>query len=587
MGSVYRARDLHFPSIVKLVAVKEMFNQTRESNLREVFVQNFEREANIIASLSHPSIPRVYDFFIQGIHAYLVMEFVHGKDLEAVLDDPDLVIPVDQVTTWAIEMCEVLRYLHTHQPEPIIFRDIKPSNIMINQFNHVVLVDFGIAKAFRLGQKGTMMGTEGYSPPEQYRGEGSPLVDIYALGATLHHLLTRCDPQQEPPFSFNERPIRQYNPAVPVLLESIINKALEYHPENRFQSAEEMRLALIEVTSKSTARPSLPNVAPSTTAQQGIKPLWKFECEDEIRGTPAYDDGLVYIGSLDNNLYAVDAATGKFIWKYPTGGSIVGRPVIKDYCLYLGSEDFNLHVIVARNGRPIWTYHTDGFVRSSPCVTDNYVFIGSDDGYLHAVYLSTGSRVWRFHVASPIRSTAAFQNSLVYFGSESGDFYCVDLFGQPKWHTRTKRGITSSPVFMGENILFGSMDGALYAYDGKNGWETWRYRLGRGTISTPWLEGNVIYTGAVDGLIYAIDGKTAREVWTFRTDHQVTGSPIVVDNYLYCGSVDGNLYCLDARTGRQVWKYATEKPITGTPLVVDDVIFIGSTDKRLYAFAVR
>ncbi len=136
-------------------------------------------------------------------------------------------------------------FLHSHKPEPIIFRDMKPSNVMINQANQVVLVDFGIAKIFRSGQKGTMIGTEGYSPPEQYRGEATPLADIYALGASLHHILTRIDPRLEPPFTFQERPIRKYNPAIYPELETVINTCLQYNPADRYQSAAATKDALI------------------------------------------------------------------------------------------------------------------------------------------------------------------------------------------------------------------------------------------------------------------------------------------------------------------------------------------------------
>jgi serine/threonine protein kinase len=583
MGAVYRARDLHFPNIIKLVAVKEMTSQTRDAGLREVIVQNFEREANIVASLNHPAIPRVYDFFVHEEHAYLVMEYILGKDIEAALGDSDAFIPEPTVVAWAIELCEVLHYLHTHTPEPIIFRDMKPSNIMINQFNHVVLVDFGIAKGFRLGQKGTMMGTEGYSPPEQYRGEASPLVDIYALGATLHHILTRSDPQQEPPFTFPERPIRKFNPHVSLQLEAIVNKALEYLPENRFQSADAMKQALIELSGKSAPKAVVIPPTKPKDHPEGKKPLWTFECEDEIRGSPAYQNGLVYIGSVDNNLYAVNGFDGSFLWKYPTKGAIVGRPVVKDYSVYFGSEDSNLHVITANGARPVWTYHTAGFVRSSPCLSESYIFIGSDDGCVHCVSQASGRRVWRFQAGSPVRSTPAFRNGLVYFGTEAGDFYCLDLFGAVKWHFHAKRAITSSPSFLDELVVFGSMDATVYAIDAQMGWEVWRFRLGRGTISSPCTDGTLVYCGAIDGLVYAIDARTAREVWSFRTEHQVTGSPVLYNDNLYCGSVDGNLYCLDARTGRQLWKFSTEKPITGNPLVMEDILFVGSTDRRLYA----
>jgi eukaryotic-like serine/threonine-protein kinase len=161
MGSVYRARDLHFPNVIKLVAVKEMINQARDPLVRQTIVQNFEREANILVTLNHPSIPRIYDYFTHEERSYLVLEYIHGNDLDGVLSGTQGFLLEDQVIAWAIELCDVITFLHNHKPDPIIFRDMKPSNIMINQHEHVILVDFGIAKIFRSGQKGTMIGTEG------------------------------------------------------------------------------------------------------------------------------------------------------------------------------------------------------------------------------------------------------------------------------------------------------------------------------------------------------------------------------------------------------------------------------------------
>ena len=258
MGSVYRARDLHFPNVIKLVAVKEMINNAPDPLVRQTIIQNFEREANILVTLNHVAIPQIFDFFSIDDRSYLVLEYVHGKDLEAILLENKGPLHEDNITVWAIELCDVLEYLHSYKPEPIIFRDMKPSNVMINQQGRVVLVDFGIAKNFKTGQKGTMIGTEGYSPPEQYRGDATPVADIYALGATLHHLLTNHDPRMEAPFSFSERKIRSINPRVSLDLEVVIDTALQYNPEERFQSVADMKNALLSVAKKTGALSRLP-----------------------------------------------------------------------------------------------------------------------------------------------------------------------------------------------------------------------------------------------------------------------------------------------------------------------------------------
>jgi outer membrane protein assembly factor BamB len=560
-----------------------MINQARDPLVRKTIVQNFEREANVLATLHHTSIPRIYDYFTEDDRSYLVLEFVHGKDLEQVLNELESFLPEDQVIAWAIELCDVLHYLHYHDPEPVIFRDMKPSNVMVNSQNHIILVDFGIAKPFQEGQKGTMIGTEGYSPPEQYRGDATQLADIYALGATVHHLLTRRDPRLEPPFSFSERPIRKINQNVSMELETVINTALQYNPDDRFKSAEAMKDALMAVARKTGAlkRMSLPTASISQTGK--IKPLWIFQCEDEVRGTPTYYNGAVYVGAYDNNLYSIDAANGEFIWKYPTEGGIVSRPSVMDDNIFFGSEDHRLHVVSSRTGKVVWTYYTEAAVRSSPRIAEGHVFFGSDDGHLHAVNMITGRRSWRVDADAPVRSTPYVGNEMVYFGSEGGDFFCVDFRGDLKWRFKAKRAVTSSPIVQDGVVYFGSVDWTLYAMDADIGFVVWRYRMGKGSISSPAIIEDMLFTGAADGFIYSVNLHNGKEIWRYRTDHQVTGSPVVYKDSLYCGSVDGNLYCLEYRTGRLRWSYGTDGPITSTPVIYDDIVYVTSTDHKVYA----
>lgn len=581
MGSVYRARDLHFPNVTKLVAVKEMINMAPDPLVRQTIVQNFEREANMLATLSHPSIPRIYDYFTEEDRSYLVLEFVHGKDLESIISDTNGFLSEEQVLTWAIELCDVLSFLHAHKPDPIVFRDMKPSNIMINSNGDVILVDFGIARTFQVGQKGTMIGTEGYSPPEQYRGEASPFADIYALGATLHHALTRRDPRLEPPFSFAERPVRKINSRVSPELEAVINTALAYDPGERFPNAEAMREALMGAARKTGAlsKISTTSIAPAG----GIKPVWSFKCEDEVRGTPLINQGILYIGCYDNNLYSLNAADGKFQWKYASDGGIVSRPAVSEGNIYFGSEDQRLHVVSSRTGKVIWTYFTEGQIHSSPRIAEGHVFIGSDDQTLHAVNVNTSRSVWKFDAGDEVRSTPFVANELVYFGAENGDFFAVDFRGTMKWRFQAKRAITSSPVAAGQSIFFSSVDGTLYSLDARNGWVIWRFRLGKASVSSPALTENYVIVGAADGFIYCVEAQSGKEVWRFRTEHQVSSSPAVYKDSVYCGSVDGNLYCLEYRTGRQRWKFETHGQITGSPVVFDDIVYFGSTDHNVYA----
>ena len=582
MGSVYRARDLHFPNVVKLVAVKEMINRAPDPLVRETIVKNFEREANILATLHHASIPRIYDYFTEDNRSYLVLEFINGKDLEAIITHSDGFISEEQAISWGIELCDVISYLHNHKPEPIIFRDIKPSNVMINHENHIILVDFGIAKPFLSGQKGTMIGTEGYSPPEQYRGEANHSADIYALGATLHHLLTRRDPRMEPPFSYDERPIRKTNTAISTELEAVINVALQYNPPDRFENIDLMKEALIAAARKTGILGRI-NQSTAIIQTSSLKPLWTFQSEDEIRGTPLYYEGGIYLGSCDNNLYALKAADGEFVWKYATDGSIVTRPAVFDGNIFIGSEDHCLHVVNARSGKINWSYISQGRIRSSPRISDGHVFFGSDDNTLHAVNVLTGRSSWKFDAGSPIRSTPYILNETIFVGSESGEFYAIDFRGELKWRFKAKLAITSSPVVQDGIAYFGSLDSSFYALEAKGGWIVWRFRMGKGSIVSPCFSDNLIFTGSADGLILAIEARTSKMVWQFQADNQISGSPVIYKDSIYCGAADGILYCLEYRTGRLRWKFETQGPITNAPAIFDDIVYVGSSDHFIYA----
>ena len=584
MSAVYKAQDLRFPNVTRLCAVREMFNTATDPQVRAMMVQNFEREANILATLSHPAVVQIYDYFTEGDRSYLVVEYVEGKNLGAILAETEGFLPEVQVVHWAIQVCEVLSYLHSHEPQPIVFRDIKPANIMLDNHSRIRLVDFGIARIFQSGQKGTMIGTEGYSPPEQYRGSAEPRVDIYALGATMHHLLSKQDPQLEPPFSFHERPIHKTNPLVSRDLAEVVSRALEYDINNRYGSAEEMQRALRSLSSARGIGGTAPFGAPAFVSGDVVA-LWRFVCEDEVRSSPAVHNGVVYVGAYDHNLYAVDADNGKFLWKYPTEGGIASSPCAHEGHVFVGSADRVLYAINADTGRISWTCPTQGGVWSSPQVAFGHVFFGSDDQHLYAANIRSGRVAWTFKADGPVRSSPAIGNEAVYVGCEGGMVYAVNISGQLRWRFRARRGVTSSPALTEGSVYVGCQDWYVYGLDIRSGYPAWRYRTGGAVVSSPAVSGDLVFIGSVDGYLYALDAEGGHLVWRYATDGQVTSSPAVADGVVYFGSVDGAIYSLDAQTSALRWRFQTDGPVTSSPTVVDGVVYIGSTDRHVYALS--
>ena len=582
MSTVYKAQDMRFTKVTRLCAVKQMINTANDPQVRAMIKQNFEREANILASLSHPGIIQVYDFFSEGDRSYLVLEYIDGKDLEATLSETEGFLSEAQVVRWAIQVCEVLSYLHSHDPQPIVFRDIKPANIMLDSHRRIRLLDFGIAKIFQSGQKGTMIGTEGYTPQEQYRGIAEPRVDIYALGATMHHLLSKQDPRLEPPFSFHERPIHKTNPTVSRELTEIINRALEYEPNDRYGSAEEMQRALMSLES-ARGLSQATSFGTSAIAGGDMMAIWRFRCEDEVRSSPAVYGSIVYAGAYDNNLYAISADDGKFVWKYATEGGIASSPCVSAGRVFFGSADRLLYAINAETGRISWTCPTQGSVWSSPQVAFDHVLFGSDDRHLYAANIHSGRVAWKFETDGKVRSSPAVGNDAIYVGCEGGIVHAVDTSGQLQWRFRARRGVTSSPAITKDTLYVGCQDWHVYALDIRSGWSMWRYRTGGPVVSSPAVGDGLVFIGSTDGSLYALDAESGRLVWRFATDGQVTSSPAVGEEAVYFGSVDKAIYSLDAKTGNLRWRFQTDGPVTSSPTVADGVVYVGSDDHYVYA----
>ncbi|HET8845287.1 MAG TPA: serine/threonine-protein kinase [Ktedonobacteraceae bacterium] len=289
MGAVYRAVDVRFN---RPCAVKEMLDDFQSEAERAQAVEWFQREATLLLDLNHPCVPRVRDFFMEEGRHYLVMDFIEGRTLGEVLEKEGNIAGVNgargvseaRARSWAQQVCSVLSYLHRQTP-PIIFRDLKPSNIMVTDKDEIKLIDFGIARTFQAQRQSTIIMTIGYAPPEQLHGQPEPRSDLYALGATLHRVLTRHDAANNKPAIFNFPPVRSLRPDLSPAFEQVVARALEPDINKRWPSALEMERAVINLPPPSAQAatitpsvsiagdrmtPGLPVSAPSSTGTGGF-----------------------------------------------------------------------------------------------------------------------------------------------------------------------------------------------------------------------------------------------------------------------------------------------------------------------------
>jgi len=239
MGAVYLAEDTQL--FGRQWVVKEMLPPTDPADQREVG-KNFQREAEVLAELRHPRIPAITHYFSEGGRYYLVMEWVDGEDLEKRLERHGGPLPEREVVNYAAQVCDILEYLASQSP-PIVHRDIKPANIIVDSYGAVYLVDFGIARAkpilgASVGRDTSLWGTQGYAPPEQFTGQTEPRSDVYALGATMYHLLTGRDPRD--PTHQRFEPINALVPSISTGVAQIVAQMLDPVVDHR-PTASELR----------------------------------------------------------------------------------------------------------------------------------------------------------------------------------------------------------------------------------------------------------------------------------------------------------------------------------------------------------
>lgn len=239
MSVVYLAMDKR---LNKQWAIKE-FRKDKDDESRKVALEALLKEANLMKKLDHPTLPRIVDIIDDNSTVYIVMDYIEGESLNKVLDAYGAQ-PQEAVIEWAKQLSEVLDYLHTRVP-PVIYRDMKPANIMLKPDGTIRLIDFGIAREYKEGKAGdtTSIGTRGYAAPEQFgdKGQTDARTDIYSLGVTLYHIVTGKNPA-EPPYEIY--PIRHWNPNLSSGLEWLIQKCTQLNPKDRYQSCAEVTYVL-------------------------------------------------------------------------------------------------------------------------------------------------------------------------------------------------------------------------------------------------------------------------------------------------------------------------------------------------------
>jgi outer membrane protein assembly factor BamB/serine/threonine protein kinase len=320
--------------------------------------------------------------------------------------------------------------------------------------------------------------------------------------------------------------------------------------------------------------------------------IWSFRTGDEVHTAPTVANGVVYFGSNDKNLYAVDAATGRKRWALDTGSVVYSSAAVVGDMLYVGTDGRGLYAVDAATGKRRWAFTgSDFWPVASPVVADGVVYAGSDNGYLYAVDAATGKQRWKFGTKDGLVDSApAVAGGVVYFGSDDNHLYALDAAtGRKRWDFDAGDNIDSPPVVAGGLVYASS--GRLYALNAATGKERWSLTgvhhkapiPGYRSLMAPTVTGGVVYVGEEIEYLFALDAATGHKRWTFHTGNSVFPAPVVAAGVVYVGCDDGNLYAVDARTGAKRWAFRTGGALGSAAAVAGGVVYVGSKDGSMYA----
>lgn len=320
---------------------------------------------------------------------------------------------------------------------------------------------------------------------------------------------------------------------------------------------------------------------------------WKFTTGDRVVSSPVWDRGIVFFGSDDFNLYAVDGSTGLQKWKYSTGGPVPSTPVVSDGIVYVASYDGKLYAIDEETGKAIWKFNTTGERRfeakglhglqpktqtypdpydvflSSPVVGQSRVFFGSGDGNAYALDAHSGELRWKYKTGDVVHASPALDGGTLYFGSWDSYFYAVDaVSGKEKWRfhggedpdIHNQVGFQSSPAVRNGVVYTGCRDSNLYALEAGSGKEKWRFNnRGSWVITSPAVTGNkVVFATSDSSLLHIADAETGKPVLKQQLKAFVFSSPVVVDDVIYVGILNGSIEAHDLNTGDLLWEFRTD-----------------------------
>jgi outer membrane protein assembly factor BamB len=317
---------------------------------------------------------------------------------------------------------------------------------------------------------------------------------------------------------------------------------------------------------------------------------WQFKAKDGIEGAAAIVKGTVYIGSLDEHLYALDLATGQVKWTYQTDpakgtkvGPIRAAPSVRDGLVYVGDADGMFHCVEAATGNQRWTFDTGAEITSAANFAGDTVLFGSSDEHLYCLS-KDGKERWKFRVpGGPVMGTPAIVGDRTFAAGCDSTLHVLDTAKGTEAAGTVDLGgqVGATVAVIGDQLYLGTMSGEVLAINWKKGEILWHFEAPRAKqpfYASAAVTDNLVITGSRDKRVYALDRKSGKETWSFAAKKKVDSSPVVAGRRVYVGSSDGNLYVLDLASGSALKSFALGKDITASPAVGGNTLVIGTME---------
>ncbi|MEQ8190774.1 MAG: PQQ-binding-like beta-propeller repeat protein [Candidatus Eremiobacterota bacterium] len=511
---VYLAYDVHRG---KDVVIKELLRS--EGSIADEIkeLELFRGEYRILSQLDHPSLPKGYDFFVEGSKYFISVEYIEGQNLEDIIKKSKEPLYEEIVLNWARQLAEILTYFYNLKPFPLVLRDIKPSNIVITPQGLIKPVDFTIAKFLKREEKedSIKMGSPGYAPREQYLGRSDTRSDIYSFGATMYYFLTKYDPAENP---FNFPPLKTLNPEVSQEFSALIHRTLRDNPDERFQSP----LELLEELDKISA-----------------KYINKYSGDET-----EYGEGEKYFAvnawrlALKHFRKAIDSNPNNAKYHFRAGECLYN---LRD--VFSAFEQVNSVPFLFPDVNPLQVEEWKDFY----------------DRLKHAVYSSWPEK---YRDCKHTNNQCSPENI-------SPDPVPAKFISLPE------KSVLMPVIYEGTACIVLYRQG-LASFDLLSGERKWFFRH-MSNLSVPSVTGDRVIFGSDDTFIYCLSRQEGKELWKFKTPGPVTVSPEIKEGYVYFISYYEHIYAIDIEDGKELWSLQTKKPVHNMAINNDLIVLLSSS----------